>query len=180
MNMGDQNVSTTPQQNILVAKALCNTIEPMLAEDHAATPITTRIKAMVMVAAIQHHQEGDRALSISRPTAIRQPSGWDRRQGRQPGDKEANLETWTLAAPSTTTATHATLSANSDANGTRRSNTSATMTASAPASSTINSATMIDATNVLHHDPLLHARAKNCSASTASVLSPFGYDKPTG
>ena len=69
MKMGNQNVFITPQQNILVTKALCDTIEPMLAEDHAATPIVTRIKAMVTVAAIQHHQEGDRALSISRPIA---------------------------------------------------------------------------------------------------------------
>src|SRR5436853_5822589 len=67
--MGDQNVFTTPQQNILTAKTLCDMIEPMLAKDHAATPIVTRIKAMVMAAAIQHHQEGDQALSISRPAA---------------------------------------------------------------------------------------------------------------
>ncbi len=69
--MGDQNVFITPQQNILVAKALFDTIEPMMAEDHAATPILTRIKVMVTAAAIQHHQEGDRALSISRPAASR-------------------------------------------------------------------------------------------------------------
>src|SRR6266508_2331547 len=50
--MGDQNVFTTPQQNILVAKALYGTIEPMLAEDHATTPIITWIKAMVTEAAI--------------------------------------------------------------------------------------------------------------------------------
>ena len=71
MKMGDQNIFTTPQQNILVAKALCDTIEPMLAKDHAATLIVTRIKAMVTAAAIQHHQEGDRALSVSRPAANR-------------------------------------------------------------------------------------------------------------
>ena len=53
--MGDQNVFTTSQQNILMAKTLCDMIEPMLAEDHAATPIVTRIKAMVMAAAVQHH-----------------------------------------------------------------------------------------------------------------------------
>ena len=53
--MGDQDVFTTPQQNILVAKALCDTIEPMLAEDHTATPIITRIKAIVMAATLQHH-----------------------------------------------------------------------------------------------------------------------------
>ena len=50
--MGDQNVFTTPQQNILAAKVLCDTIEPMLAEDHAAAPIVTRINAMVTAAAI--------------------------------------------------------------------------------------------------------------------------------
>ena len=44
--MGDHNVFTTPQQNILIAKMLCDTIEPMLTEDHAATLIVTRIKAM--------------------------------------------------------------------------------------------------------------------------------------
>src|SRR6266540_530532 len=43
--MGDQNVFTTAQQNILIAKALCDTIEPMLAEDDAAMPIVARIKA---------------------------------------------------------------------------------------------------------------------------------------
>src|SRR5438128_11168550 len=64
--MDNQNVFTTPQQNILVTKALCDTIEPMLAEDHAATPIVTRIKAIVTAAAIQHHQEGNPALSASR------------------------------------------------------------------------------------------------------------------
>src|SRR5438876_465362 len=65
------NVFTTPQQNILAAKALCDTIEPMLTDDHVATPIVTWIKAMVTAAAIQHHQEGGRALSISRPAASR-------------------------------------------------------------------------------------------------------------
>ena len=79
--MGDQNVFITPQQNILITKALFNTVEHMMAEDHAVTPILTRIKAMVTAAAIQHHQEGDRALSISRPTASQQPSGRDSSQG---------------------------------------------------------------------------------------------------
>ena len=79
--MSDQNVFTTSQQNILIAKTLCDTIEPMLAEDHAATPIVTRINAKVTATAIQHHQEGDRALSISWPAVSRQPSGWDRSQG---------------------------------------------------------------------------------------------------
>src|SRR5207244_3763745 len=71
------------------AKALCDTIEPMLAKDHAATPIITRIKAMVMAAAIQHHQEGDRALSISRPAASRQLSGRDRSQWSRPRSMDA-------------------------------------------------------------------------------------------
>ena len=87
--MCDQNVFTTPQQNILVAKTLCDTIEPMLAKDHATTPIVTRIKAMVTAAAIQHHQEGDRALSICRPAASRQLSGWDSSQGSQPRNMDA-------------------------------------------------------------------------------------------
>ena len=78
MKMGDQNVFTTPQQNILIANALCDTIEPMLAEDHTATPIVNRIKAIMTAAAIQHHQEGDRALLISRPTVSRQSRGRDR------------------------------------------------------------------------------------------------------
>src|SRR5438105_15907999 len=64
-------------------------IEPMLAEDHAATPIVTWIKAMVTAAAIQHHQEGDRALSTSRPTANRQPSGRDRSRGSRPRSMDA-------------------------------------------------------------------------------------------
>ena len=64
-----------------MAKALCDMIEPMLAKDDATTPIVTRIKVMVTTAAIQHHQEDDCALSISRPTASQQPSGQNRRQG---------------------------------------------------------------------------------------------------
>src|SRR6266540_3066856 len=81
--MGDQNVFITPQQNILVAKALFDTVEPMMAEDHVATPILTRIKAMVTAAAIQHHEEGNRAPSVSQPTSSRQPSSRDRAQGSQ-------------------------------------------------------------------------------------------------
>ena len=69
--MGDQNIFITPQQNILIAKALFDTVEPMMAEDHAATPILTRIKAMVTAVAIQHHEEGNRAPSISRPASSR-------------------------------------------------------------------------------------------------------------
>src|SRR5205814_6941773 len=72
--MGDENIFITPQQNIVVAKALFDTIEPMMAEDHAAMPILTRIKAMVTTAAIQHHEEGNRALSVSRPASNRQPT----------------------------------------------------------------------------------------------------------
>src|SRR5438045_2274665 len=70
-----------PQQNILVVKVLFDTIEPMMAEDHAAMPILTRIKAMVTVAAIQHHEEGNQAPSISRLASGKQPSGRDRAQG---------------------------------------------------------------------------------------------------
>src|SRR5438105_12379860 len=81
--MGAQNIFSMPQQNILVAKALCDTIEPMLVEDHAATPIVTRIKAMVTAAAVQHHQEGDRALSTSQHTTSRQSSGRDQAQESQ-------------------------------------------------------------------------------------------------
>src|SRR5207244_57047 len=79
--IGDQNIFITPQQNILIAKALFDTIEPMMAEDHAATPILTRIKVMVTAAAIQHHEEGNQAPSVSRLTSGKQPSGRDRAQG---------------------------------------------------------------------------------------------------
>ena len=88
--MCDQNIFTTPQQNILVAKALCDTIEPMLAEDHAATSIVTRIKAMVMAAAIQHYQEGNRVLPVSRSATSWQPSDWDRSQGSRPKNMDAH------------------------------------------------------------------------------------------
>src|SRR5438105_1624666 len=88
--MGDQNVFTTPQQIILIAKVLCDTIDPMLIEDHAATPTVTRIKAMVTAAAIRHYQEGDRALSASWSVASRQPSGRDRGQGSRPRNMGAH------------------------------------------------------------------------------------------
>src|SRR5204863_6711923 len=81
--MGDQNIFITPQQNILVAKALFDTVEPMMAEDHAATSILTRIKAMVTSTAIQHHEEGNRAPSVSWPASSRQSNGRDRAQGSQ-------------------------------------------------------------------------------------------------
>ena len=63
--MGDQNIFITPQQNFLVAKALFDTLKPVMAEDHPATPVLTRIKAMVTAAAIQHYEEGNRAPSAS-------------------------------------------------------------------------------------------------------------------
>lgn len=50
--MGDHNVFTSPQQNVLTAQVLYDMIDPMLAEDHTATQIVTRIKAMVMAATI--------------------------------------------------------------------------------------------------------------------------------
>src|SRR6266540_3733568 len=81
--IGDQNVFITPQQNIIAAKALFDSIEPMMAEDHAATPVLTRIKAMVTAAAIQHYEEGNRAPLASRPASSRQPSGRERAQGSQ-------------------------------------------------------------------------------------------------
>ena len=62
----------------------------MLAKDHAATPIVTRIKAMVTAAAIQHHQEGNRALPVNRSTASRQPSGRDRGQGSRSRGMDAH------------------------------------------------------------------------------------------
>src|SRR6266508_2744414 len=81
--MGDQNVFIMPQQNIIAAKALFDSVEPMMVEDHAATPILTRIKVMVTAAAIQHYEEGNQAPSVSRSTSSRQPSGRDRAQGSQ-------------------------------------------------------------------------------------------------
>src|SRR5438105_6236135 len=87
--MGDQNIFITPQQNILVAKALLDSVEPMMAEDHAATPVLTRIKAMLTAAAIQHYEEGNRAPSASRPTSSRQPSDRERVQGSQRNEADA-------------------------------------------------------------------------------------------
>src|SRR6266540_3307587 len=81
--MGDQNVFITSQQNIIAAKTLFDSVEPMMAEDHAATPVVTRIKAMVTAAAIQHYEEGNRAPSASRPASSRQPSSRERVQGSQ-------------------------------------------------------------------------------------------------
>src|SRR5437764_9506349 len=81
--MGDQNVFIMPQQNIIATKALFDSVEPMMAEDHAATPVLTRIKAMVTAAAIQHYEEGNRAPSVSQPASSRQPSGRARAQGNQ-------------------------------------------------------------------------------------------------
>src|SRR5438105_15704429 len=81
--MSDQNVFITPQQNIIAAKALFDSVEPMMVEDHAATPILTRIKAMITAAAIQDYEEGNRAPSASRLASSRQPSGWERAQGSQ-------------------------------------------------------------------------------------------------
>src|SRR6266540_2763003 len=40
--MGDQNVFITPQQNIIAAKVLFDSLETMMADDHAATPVLTR------------------------------------------------------------------------------------------------------------------------------------------
>src|SRR6266508_2465978 len=55
----------------------------MMAEDHAATPVLTRIKAMVIAAAIQHCEEGNQAPSVGRPASSRQPSGRERARGSQ-------------------------------------------------------------------------------------------------
>ena len=76
--MGDQNVFIMPQQNIIAAKVLFDSLEPMMADDHAATPVLTRIKAMVTAAAIQHYEEGNQAPSVGRPASSRQPSGRER------------------------------------------------------------------------------------------------------
>src|SRR6266498_4151512 len=81
--MGDQNVFITPQQNIITTKVLFDSLEPMMADDHAATPVVTRIKAMVTAAAIQHYEEGNQAPSAGRPASSRQPSGRERAQGSQ-------------------------------------------------------------------------------------------------
>ena len=55
--MGDQNVFIMPQQNIIAAKALFDSMKPMMAEDHVATPVLTRIKAMVYPA-LRRRQSG--------------------------------------------------------------------------------------------------------------------------
>src|SRR5437763_3927843 len=81
--MGDQNVFITPQQNIITAMVLFDSLEPMMADDHAATPVLTRIKAMVTAAAIQHYEEGNQAPSAGRPASSRQPSGRERAQESQ-------------------------------------------------------------------------------------------------
>src|SRR5207237_10532226 len=72
--MGDQNVFITPQQNIIAAKVLFDSLEPMMADDHAATPVLTRIKAMVTAVAIQHYEEGNQAPSAGWSASSRQPS----------------------------------------------------------------------------------------------------------
>jgi len=76
-----------------------------------------------------------------------------------------------LAAPSITVATHVMLLVDGAMSRKKRSNTSATTIASASASTMINSAATTDTTDVLHRDPLLHARVKNRSATKASVHS---------
>src|SRR5207237_10079359 len=81
--MDDQNIFIMPQQNIIAAKVLFDSLEPMMVDDHAATPVLTRIKAMVTAAAIQHYEEGNQAPSASRPASSRQPSGRERVQGSQ-------------------------------------------------------------------------------------------------
>src|SRR5438552_18347421 len=81
--MGDQNIFITPQQNIIAAKVLFDSLEPMMADDHAATLVLTRIKAMVTAAAIQHYEEGNQAPSIGRPASSRQPSSREKLQGSQ-------------------------------------------------------------------------------------------------
>src|SRR5207237_959895 len=75
--------SSRPSKKIIAAKALFDSVEPMMAEGHAAMPILTRIKAMVIAAAIQHYEEGHQAPSASRLTSSRQPSGRERAQGSQ-------------------------------------------------------------------------------------------------
>src|SRR5438128_6611925 len=81
--MGDQYIFITPQQNIIATKVLFDHVEPMMAEDHAAMPVLTRIKAMVTAAAIQHYEEGNRAPSASQLTSSRQPSCRERARGSQ-------------------------------------------------------------------------------------------------
>src|SRR5438105_823926 len=87
--MGDQNVFITPQQNIIAAKVLFDSLEPMMSDDHAATPILTKIKVMVTAAAIQHYEEGNQAPSAGRPASSRQPSGREKAQGSQRNVAEA-------------------------------------------------------------------------------------------
>src|SRR5205814_523050 len=88
-------------------------------------------------------------------------------------------EAWMLTAPSTTTATHATSSTGGDAREKRRSTVSVMMTANAWASTMTNSPTTTGVTGALHLVTLLHARAKNRSASMASGPSPLSCDRLT-
>lgn len=68
---------------MVAAKMLCDTLKPLLAKDPMATPLIARIKSMVMAAALQQHQEANRAPSISRAASSRHPNTWERAQGSQ-------------------------------------------------------------------------------------------------
>src|SRR5438132_172951 len=90
--MGDQNVFIMPQQNIIAAKALFDSVEPMMAEDHAATPVLTRIKAMVTASAIQHYEEGNWAFTPQLRRAV-WPSNFSPK-GIKTYDGDRDPETW--------------------------------------------------------------------------------------
>lgn len=76
--MGDINVFKTPYQNIITAKTLCKTLEPLLADNAKTTPMMAKIKAMVIAAVVQSHQENHLALLSSRATSSQHPSGQEK------------------------------------------------------------------------------------------------------
>src|SRR5438128_2258178 len=93
MKMGDQDVFTTPEQNNLAAKALMDSIEPLLGENNAASPIAARVKAMVTAVVIQQHEEAARTHSASRATSSLHPTNqdWDRGSKYKGGDARSYI-----------------------------------------------------------------------------------------
>ena len=54
---GGQGVFATPQQNLTVAAAFMESLVPMLGKDNVATPIATRVRALVAAAAVQQQEQ---------------------------------------------------------------------------------------------------------------------------
>lgn len=85
--VGDVNVYKTPHQNIIAVHTLCETLEPLLAEHAAATPVVARIKAMMTASAIQQQQQGQAVPSVSKAASSRPPS--DRERAGRTQDRSA-------------------------------------------------------------------------------------------